>query len=237
MKKYIIGLIAALLSISYSVVSDAAERSNLRGERYGEVLLGKGGFITPKEFDVYNTIGLNNCPEELWSKLDADKIKTDTGSKVVKLNGPRYWTIDGLTGSSLVNPDPRDFGGIAMRHAGTLELSLTDKLNAGVPYAVHKVARTTTWVFDAGKPVYQLIDPSENVYFMQSYSLQKNPNQTMDRLAKLGSELKLPQGWSFRTRTLKKNYEVTAQDGMAYVIQDDFDNTYQRSAAKPNEEL
>ncbi|MBY0549297.1 MAG: hypothetical protein K2W95_18625 [Candidatus Obscuribacterales bacterium] len=237
MKRYIVKSIALMLALNCGGMADAADRSNLRGERYGEVLLGKGGLITPKEFDVYNTIGLNDCPEELWSKLDADKIKTDTGSKIVKLNGPRYWTIDGITGSSLVNPEPRDFGGIAMRLAGVLELSLTDKLNAGVPYAVHKVARTTTWVFDAGKPVYQLIDPSGNVYFMQSYSVQKKKDQTVDSLAKLGANLKLPQGWKFRTVTLRKPYDLKALDGMAYVIQDDFENTYQRSAATPGDDL
>lgn len=237
MKRYFVGLIALMLAISCSVATYAAERSNLRGERYGEVLLGKGGILTPKEFDVYNTIGLNKCPEQLWSKLDADKIKAETGSKMVKLNGPRYWTIDGITGSSLVDPEPRDFGGIAMRLAGILELSLTDKLHAGVPYAVHKVARTTTWVFNGGKPVYQLIDPSGSVYFMQSYSVQKKTDQTMDSLAKLTADLKLPQGWRFRSVTLKKPYDLKAQDGMAYVIQDDFDNTYQRSAAKADEDL
>jgi hypothetical protein len=209
----------------------AGDRENMRGERYGEVLLGRGGLLVPNEFDVYNTIGLNDCPEDLWKKLDADKIKKENSVKAVILNGPRYWTIDGLTNSKLVSTVKKSFGGIEMRQAGTIELGLRDKLSLGKPYSEHKVARTTVWVFKAGKPVYQLISPDGSVYFMQSYSVQKQ-NQNFDSLAQLGSKLHLPSGWKFRTQNLKKDYFVKAIDGMAYVVQDEMDNTYQKSTAK-----
>jgi hypothetical protein len=208
----------------------AGDLNNMRGQRYGEVLVGKGGVIAPTSFDVYNTIGLNDCPQALWSKLDAQKIKAETGAKMVKLNGPRYWMIDGIRNSSLVSKQIRSFGGLQMRQAGTLELSLMDELSAGKPYSIHKVARNTTWVFDAGKPVYQLISPDDSVFFMQSYSVQKQ-NQDQKTLANLGSQLKLPKGWKFRSVVLKNNFDVTAANGMAYVVQDDLDNTYQRSSA------
>jgi hypothetical protein len=213
-----------------------AERSKMRGERYGEVLLGKGGVIMPKELDVYNSFGLNDCPQELWSKLDPEKIKHETGSKMVKLNGPRYWTVDGFTGTKPVSMEPREFGGIAMRHAGTLEVSIADMLTMGAPYTIHKVARTTTWIFEAGKPVYQLIDHAGHVYFMQSFSVESK-QQTLDSLASLESELSLPKGWTFRSVVLSNNYSVTAVDGMAYVVQDDFKNTYQKSVSKVGDAL
>lgn len=223
--------IIAIIALCAPPPSPAGDMKNLRGQRYGEVLLGKGGLIAPSEFDVYNTIGLNDCPEDLWSKLDAEKIKSETGARMVKLNGPRYWAIDGLTNSVLISKEKRDFGGIEMRHAGTIELSLRDKFSLGQPYAIHKVARNTVWVFKAGRPTYQLIDPDGAVYFMQSYSVQ-NEKQDANTLAKLGSRLKLKDGWKFRTIVLKKDFEVKAEDGMAYVVQDDFDNTYQKSSLK-----
>lgn len=233
-------LLAPLLALALCSVSAvpglAAERTNLRGQRYGEVLLGKGGLVTPKELDVYNTIGLNDCPQELWQKLDPEKIKAETDSKMVKLNGPRYWTIDGFTATALINPEVKEFGGIKMRHAGTLELSLADKLTMGTPYAVHKVDRKTVWVFDAGKPVFQLIDPDGSVYFMQSFSVQKK-EQTMDSLAALGTKLQLPKGWQFRTVTLTKPFELKAENDVAFVVQDDFNNTYQKSTAKADDKL
>jgi haloalkane dehalogenase len=52
--------------------NDARGR-RVRGVRYGEVLLvtgGPGGL----EASVYNTLGLNDCPNDLWQALDADAI-------------------------------------------------------------------------------------------------------------------------------------------------------------------
>lgn len=229
-------LVIALAMGIYPNSAQCMDRSNMRGERYGEVLLGKGGLVTPSEFDVYNTIGLNDCPDALWTKLDPEKIKSENGVKAVKLNGPRYWVIDGLTGSSLVSNVQRNFGGIEMRQAGTLKLTMKDILAMGKPYVVHCVARTTIWLFKAGSPVYQLISPSGEVFFMQSFSAQKE-KQSMESLAQLGSKLSLPNGWKFRTLTLKKDYQVKALDGLAYVVQDDFENTYQKSTAKPTDDL
>ncbi|MBX9687742.1 MAG: hypothetical protein K2X27_13635 [Candidatus Obscuribacterales bacterium] len=235
--KYILPTLAIACSlINTTPGADAGERTNMRGERYGEILLGKGGLLIPSEFDVYNTIGLNDCPEELWSKLDPEKIKKETGVKAVKLNGPRYWVIDGLTGSTLVSKVQRNFGGIEMRHAGTLELSIKDKLSLGKAYATHKVARKTIWVFKAGRPVYQLINPDGEVYFMQSFSVQKE-KQKLDSLEQLGSKLKLPEGWKFRTLNLKKDFELKAINGIAYVLQDNLENTYQKSSAKISDDL
>ncbi|HEY9755344.1 MAG TPA: hypothetical protein V6C97_09290 [Oculatellaceae cyanobacterium] len=209
----------------------AGDVGNLRGARYGEVLLGRGGLLIPSEFDVFNTIGLNDCPQDQWSKLDAEQIKKQYGVKAVKLNGPRYWMIDGMTNSKLVSKQTRMFGGLEMREAGILKLSLKDKVSLGKPYAVHKVARTTTWVYRKGLPVYQLIAPDEAVYFMQSFSVQKE-NQTIDSLPQLGSKLHLPSGWSYRTVTLSDDYLLKAENGEAYVVQDDLDDTYQRSTVK-----
>lgn len=236
MNKFAVAVMVAVSALVSTSACIAGEMNDLRGKRYGEVLLGKGGLIVPNEFDVYNTIGLNDCPEDLWSKLDEEKIKAETGAKAVKLNGPRYWVIDGLTNSTLVSKEQREFGGIAMRHAGTIQLTLGDKLSLGRPYANHKVARKTIWVFKSGRPVYQLIGPDGAVYFMQSYSIQKQ-KQDPTTLEKLGSQLKLKNGWKFRTLILTKDFEVKAEGGVANVVQDDFDNTYQKSSAKESDRL
>lgn len=84
------------------------------------------------------------------------------------------------------------------------------------------------WIYDAGKPVYELIDPKGNVFVMQSYSVQKEP-QTEQSLTQLGSKLKLPTQWRFKTGILKKAGTVQAIDNMAVVVQDDFLNTYQKA--------
>ena len=88
--------------------------------------------------------------------------------------------------------------------------------------------RTTTYVFEANKPVFELVDPEGRVFDMQAYSVQTTP-QTQESLADLGAKLTLPGGWQFRTRTLTADLQVTAVDGLATVVQDELLNTYQLS--------
>src|SRR5438128_1925568 len=109
----------AFLTICFSFSAHAVDMQNLRGQRYCEVLLGADRWI-PRNVEVYNTIGLNQCPKELWDKLTPEQIKKDTGATFVRLNGPRHWVIDGIKNSKLINPKQREFGGIAMRTAGIL---------------------------------------------------------------------------------------------------------------------
>ena len=113
-----------------------------------------------------------------------------------------------------------------MRKAGFLRVSLFDLLTSRKPYRIHHVARNSTTVFLAGQKEFQLIDPNNRVYFMQSYSLDKE-NQSLGSLENLASKLRLPEGWRFQVITLKKDYFLTAFNSVAEVTQDDLSNTYQ----------
>jgi hypothetical protein len=91
------------------------------------------------------------------------------------------------------------------------------------------VHRQTVWLFKANKPIFELINPQGHVFIMQSYSVQKTA-QTEASLAQLGSKLKLPPGWRFRTGILSKDTELPTVDKKAVVIQDNFSNTYQQAS-------
>ncbi|KTC82984.1 hypothetical protein [Legionella brunensis] len=216
---------SCILLISFfclPLLANAKQISGLRDSRYCEILLSKSRL----SFAVYNTIGLNDCPASIWDKITVDSVKNETKASVVKLNGPRYWVIDGMTNSQLVNPEQKVICGLAMREAGVLQLSVSDLLTSSKPYKQHTVNRQTTWVYQSGKPVYELIDPQGQVFVMQSYSIEKKP-QTEASLSNLNTQLKLPQGWQFRSGVLQKNQELKAINNKATVIQDDFLNTYQ----------
>jgi hypothetical protein len=213
--------LAVGLLFSFSVQS--TELYGLRNQRYCEILLG-----TPLRLQVYNTIGLNSCPANQWNKVTVEKIKKETGVLFVHLNGPRYWVIDGLQNSKLINPKIKILGGIAMREAGVLKLRLLDLWLGQRPYQRREVHRETTWVYQAGKPVYEIVDSEGNVFVMQSYSTQK-AQQTEESLWNLGSKLHLPQGWSFRTRILQQEAHLKAINQRAVIIQDEFWNTYQQA--------
>ncbi|MBU3625354.1 hypothetical protein ICN48_03770 [Polynucleobacter sp. JS-Safj-400b-B2] len=67
--------------------------SNLRNQRYCEVLVGKRAWLN-LEVKVFNTQGLNLCPEAQWKTLTKESIAKNFDASFVLLNGPRYWTMD-----------------------------------------------------------------------------------------------------------------------------------------------
>src|SRR5262249_21302415 len=100
------------------------------------------------------------------------------------------------------------------------------------PYTEHKVSRRTQFSFDAGGPVFELMSPSGDLYVMQSYSQIVDRSLRMADLQNLGSRLKLPAPWRFRTRILSAPLTVIAT-GEARIVQDEFENTYQFNPARP----
>ena len=195
----------------------------MRGVRYGEVL---AMFLrdTGLEAEVYGTQMLNDCPQELWETLNADEIAKDMGAVFTKLNGPRYWLLDGL-GSKVAVVDPvfKDFNGIQMRRIATIPIGADF---AAGPYTIRNVNRGAVFFFDAGKTVYELVDPDSRALVMQARCIGIDPNMTEESLANLGERLALPEGWSYRTRVLETELVVDTSETLATVVQDEFENTY-----------
>ena len=200
---------------------------DLRNVRYCEVITVDRERLT-FHVAVYNTLGLNFCPAEQWARLDARALAKELDVSRVKLNGPRYWTIDGIEASGATKAGAIEtFGGIGMVERATLTTRLWQGTVGDKFYKPNKVARTTVFHYRAGRPVYELTAPNGDVYMMQSYAQIVDPTLTADGLAALGSRLKLPKGWTYATRTLDADYALKA-DGVAYVINDDLYNSYQR---------
>ncbi len=222
MNKSRLGLVVSALL--FSLCSEAGSREHMRGTKYCEVILAKSPFTA----EVYNTVGLNNCPKALWRTMSKEKIKKDNDASFVELNGPRYFMMDEFKNTSVLSKERKSFNGMSMHLAAVLHLNILDRLNVRA-YQRHEVERHTTWVYKAHRPVYELIDAQGDVYVMQSYSVQY-VHQTKKSLATLGSRLTLPKGWHFKTGLLKKTSEVIAVDNKAVVIQDEYKNTYQLAA-------
>lgn len=201
-----------------------AEKSDMRGTRYCEMILAHG--LT--QYAVYDTLGLNECPEAVWSKINRSVVKKATESSSVHLIGPRFWVVDGFKYSHLINPLIKQMDGLTMREAGVLHIRILNLLRASLPYYKHEVTRHITWTYQADKPVYELIDPNGEVFVMQSYSIQKKA-QTQNTLTELGTQLKLPKGWTFKTGVINKAETLETINNIAIVVQDSFDNTYQKA--------
>jgi hypothetical protein len=207
----------------------AGNEPSLFDSRYCEV------FLVDVEGDlaivnVFNTVGLNECPSELWEALDTDEIAEEQEVFMAVLNGPRFWTVDGAAGGDAATGETEELGGIEMQKVAEIRLPLAqalELLDTAEPYAEVVVDRDNAWVFSAGREVYELMDPDGGAYVMQSFSHQVDDALTSADLPSLGELLQLPTGWTFRTRVLPSELVVQAT-GQAIVTQDELRNTYQK---------
>jgi len=194
-----------------------------RGQRYGEVL---AVYAKDEEFyaEVFGTQMINDCPAELWDTLEAPALMEQLGALFVKLNGPRHWVLDGFgTKRAPVDPVMASFNGLEMRRIAILELG---KVPMQIPYMDRKVDRGAIFFFDAGKPVFELVNPEGLAYVLQAYCVSVDPTITQDNLADLGAKLNLPEGWSYRTRILEEELVIDTSDTLATVLQDELENSY-----------
>ena len=88
------------------------------------------------------------------------------------------------------------------------------------------VARSTIEGFKKGSQVYLLDDPKGRTWIMVSYTDKNHPGMTIDKLDSLGDDLKLPQGWKFRSAVLSKDLILEPKGGSAGRTQDDDENVY-----------
>jgi len=234
MNQFLLITLGFLLSIGHAFaqtnnVNPKYEKSvsNLRNLRYCEVIYGKRDFLT-LEVKVFNTQGLNLCPEAQWKTLTKESIEKAYGASFVLLNGPRYWTMDEIQAAgSTVNSVKESFGGIDMNLRATLKVGLLKQLLGSKQYSPNEIIRTTNFIYKAGTPIYELTSPTGEIYVMQSYSQIVNPNLAMSDLPDLAKQLKLPSGWTYQSRVLDQELSLIA-NGIAYVLQDNLSNSYQR---------
>lgn len=178
--------------------------------------------------EVYNSYGLNDCPQSLWSVLDAQQIAAENHAVIAILNGPRYWLMDGIV-QQRTDDAPREittFGGIAMAKAATVRITDPQPQLGG--YAPQSINRQTVFTFDAGSEIYELVDPDGTHWVMQSWSQQVDPTLVETDLAGLGTRLAPPAGWHYLVTTLSSELEVDTRSVDAAVLQDELLNSYSR---------
>jgi len=199
----------------------ADKSGDVFGLRYGEVLLVRMGESGP-EASVYNSFPLNDCPAELWGKLDAEAIAKEHGAVAALLNGPRYWLMNAIEKHPSGPQETMNFGGIDMIQQAVVQLS---SMNPSA-YSVNKVDRKAIFTFGAGRPVFELVDPEGQHWVMQTWSQTVDKNLTLDDLPGLASRLTLPTGWSYQSRTLTEPLRLDTTAREAHVTQDDLANSY-----------
>ena len=202
-------------------MADVTMTDDVFGKRYGEVLLVEVAESGP-EATVYNTFPLNDCPAALWDKLDAQAIAGENGAAAALLNGPRYWLMSSIGKQSREAQERKTFGGIEMIRQATVKLASMNP----APYHVNRVDRKALFVFDAGREVYELIDPDGGRWVMQTYSQTVDATLSLEDLPALATRLSLPGGWRYEARTPLSPLRVDTTRTDAFVTQDDLANSY-----------
>lgn len=220
-------LAATVLGLSLSCAVAQQVPTDLRGTRYCEIIpVYRDGLSF--HLEVYNTLGQNDCPPAAWNAIDPKKLADELGAVEVVMNGPRFWVMDRIVAAGATKEGKtRTFDGLAATQRATLALPLRDILFGARPYTERTVKRDTTYVYDAGKPVYEITDDKGRTYVMQTFADIVDKNLAMADLPGLGSRLKLPAGWRYATRILDREMRLTAT-GEAFLVQDDLQNSYQR---------
>lgn len=204
-----------------------APPNDLRGFRYCEILaIFRSGLSIYVE--VYATVGLNDCPAEQWNSMNTEILKQEYSATMIKQNGPRYFLMNHITGGEEQRSGKvANMQSIEMRKVAEIHSSTSTMKSNGEPYAEVPVSRTTKFIFNAGERVYELISPENEVYRMQSYSQIVDQDLTENDLDLLAERLTLPEGWHYQSRDLQED-SVLIADGLAHVIQDELQNSYQK---------
>lgn len=216
---------AILLSAWPASAQEPKAPPDVRNARYCEILP-LSVTVEGLKASVYNTLGHDDCPKDKWEALSAGELRRYFGVLDVVKNGPRYFLMDRIIAAgATAKGEVIDLGGIVLEKRAEVFPSLRQAMEP--PFTEQTIDRQTTYRFDAGKPVFELTGPDGSVYVMQSYAQIVDPSLTYDDLPKLQSRLKLPEGWSYATRTPDQDLLLVIT-GKATVVQDNLKNTYQK---------
>lgn len=224
-------LTSMLITATTSVMADTSifptdlkelepvKMTNTRNMRFAEFLVinppgekGAVGFNTGKE----------KVEANIKKTIDLEKIKEKYQAEGVILNGPKYWMCDS---HSLWMGGTSEFGHLKARWVANLPVSGLDE-EGGKPYQIYSPKKTHYIVYEAGKPVYELVDPDGKAYVLQA----RSEDVPLEWLPTLGERFKkLPKGWSYRTRILEKDLILDLKrDEQFFNVGDEFHQYYQR---------
>src|SRR5262249_20369675 len=159
---------------------------------------------------VYNTLGLNNCPAQIWDKISEDAMKQRFDAVTVLFNGPRYFP-DGFDRSVWRDRSRQEdrCRWLYLTERATIDVGLLDVRHR--PYREQTINRDTVCRFKAGLPVFMIEAADGSRYAMQAYSQIVDKTLNYEDLATLGPRLKLPSGWRYTMMTPDQNLVLGAQ--------------------------
>lgn len=168
----------------------------------------------------------DTAPQALVEGLDFEKIKKEYGVLNASLNGPKLWLPDWTEIEAGV---VREFNGIAAPWVGQLDMGgNTGGVAESKPYKPKKIARKSGIGWNKGTTVLLLDDQEGNTWVMKGFQLGLTPPYTYQEFVAAGMDQfkNLPDGWTFRVKTLEKDLIERPENGIATIMPDEFFNVY-----------
>ncbi|MEJ2310072.1 MAG: hypothetical protein P8Z78_12265 [Gammaproteobacteria bacterium] len=204
---------------------------NLNDYRYCEVfLISEDPDTKALSAMFYNTTDQNggkethdSCPADLWAKVDREALTMEYQLAGVFKNGPRFWMYDWI---ELPAGTLRDFNGLKAHWMGKVNLPKGFGKEGATYYKPTTVHRKSQQGYKEGQTVFILDDPEGTTWVMQAYSHIIDSSLSYEDLMTLDKKLELPDGWKFRTKKLDQDLTIGAINGLAHVVQDNLESTY-----------
>ena len=176
--------------------------------------------------DIYNTIGVNDCPQATWDGVDFTALASEYSGAGIDLaapNGPRHWVLDAIGGRNV--GVTVTLSGLDLRKVATARFAPLPPPN----FKEITVNRSTQWIFNKGRRVRELIAPNGRRYVMQAYdgAATKTEQQLDPTNTELGAGYGVPDGWRYRAFKTKKRWVLTAPT-KATIVRDGLKSVYQR---------
>ncbi|MEJ8632193.1 hypothetical protein [Streptomyces sp. MS2.AVA.5] len=199
---------------------------NARAYAQGEIfLLRQAG----DGFDalVYNTTGFGPCPAEEFGAIDTEQLAQDTVSDRVWKNPRRFWMMDALTAA--IAGEPRKLGGLMFNCLADMKMPADfdpQRDQSSMAYRPTKIHRNSAYKFLSGRPVFMLRSPDGITWVMQTFTDHVDHGLTESALPAMAERLTLPDGWTYKARTLDRDLTITTS-GLANIVPDGLANMYQ----------
>ena len=201
---------------------------NLRGYRFEQIDLYARDVIKKLLYvSIYNTTGQNDgddtrelgCPvlrRTYGPEEDRQAVPGDGGAdQSAALLGARLARRPRRRGSQLRRPGCGLDGQCPGRRGAVF---------AQTPSPAYRAApfgRTAIEGFKKGSKVYLLDDPKGRTWVLAAYTTAAVPSGSIDDLDSLGDQLKLPEGWKFRTAKLPRELILEPKGGFSAVSTED----------------
>ena len=112
-----------------------------------------------------------------------------------------------------------------------LSQAIFAQFDSDTSYSVAEINRVfnTFWAYRAGHPVYVLSD-GECEYAMKFYTSAQNPTLTSEEAIQDLESLfeEMPSGYSYEVRIFSEDVYVLDLDGLQFIMNDEFGNSYDR---------